>query len=88
MSKVHYSMKWDCDWEPNAQGQTHKQFLAEKYDVEGNPRLDYCYQLAWDYGHANGYDEVENYFSDLVWLISDYEGGADDEYPDYGDDEA
>lgn len=47
----------------------HKARMAEKYDVAGNEKFDLCYDLAWHEGHANGFDEVERYFSDFVKLI-------------------
>ncbi len=87
MSKVHRYMIWDTNLDVNKNGLTHRDFLKKKYEVEDNPKADDCYELAWDYGHSNGYNEVENYFSDLVWLITDYDGDYNDE-PDYGDDEA
>lgn len=30
-----------------------------------------AFDLAWDYGHANGFAEVASYFEDLVPLIKD-----------------
>ena len=46
-----------------------KKYLAEKYGVEGNPKFERCFELAYDYGHSAGFEEVENYFMDLVDLI-------------------
>lgn len=42
-------------------------YLAKKYEVEGNKKLGYCFRLAWDYGHSSG--EVEKHFIALVALI-------------------
>lgn len=47
----------------------HRKELAIKYHVEQNPKINMAYELAWEYGHANGFNEVENYFRDLVCLI-------------------
>jgi hypothetical protein len=46
-----------------------KKFLAKKYKLEGNPKLDRAFEIAWELGHSSGYDEIENYFYDLVDLI-------------------
>jgi len=47
----------------------HKKEMAKLYGVEGNPKLDQCYEIAWDLGHANGFSEVGFHFSELVELI-------------------
>lgn len=49
--------------------ESHKANLAKECGVEGNPKLDMCYYLAWQYGHAHGFDEVASHFYDLVRLI-------------------
>lgn len=49
--------------------ETHKESLAAKFEVTGHPKLDLCYDLAWEHGHSSGFSEVEYYFSDLVQLI-------------------
>jgi len=49
--------------------EAHKAKLARKYVVEGHPKLNLCYDLAWEHGHSNGLDSVEGYFSDFVELI-------------------
>lgn len=87
MSKIHRYMHWDTNLNVNSRGVFHKDYLKEKYEVKDNQKADECYNLAYDYGHSNGLDEVENYFSDMVWLITDYEGEVNDE-PNYGDDES
>jgi hypothetical protein len=46
-----------------------KEFLAKKYKVEGNPKLDKAFEIAWEYGHSSGYDAIDSYFYDLVELI-------------------
>ena len=45
--------------------------LFEYYGVKDNPKREAAYALAYEYGHANGYSEIDNYFSDLVNLIKD-----------------
>lgn len=47
----------------------HKAQLAQEYGVEGHPKLDTLYNLAWDYGHAYGFREVEIHFSQMLPLI-------------------
>jgi len=54
------------------QGLLHQEFqedLFEHYGVTDNPKARKAFQLAWDYGHADGHAEVDIYFSDLVELI-------------------
>lgn len=46
-----------------------KSDLYAEYEVTNNPKVEQAFQLAWDFGHAYGYEEVERYFMDLVELI-------------------
>lgn len=48
-----------------------KNDMYNEYEVIDNPKVDQAFQLAWDYGHAYGYQEIEYYFSDLVRLIKE-----------------
>lgn len=43
--------------------------LFEHFKVQDHPKRNLCYQLAYDRGHANGYQEIYNEFEDLVQLI-------------------
>lgn len=43
--------------------------LFRYYGVADNPKADKAYAIAWDYGHASGYQDVQSYFSDIVELI-------------------
>jgi hypothetical protein len=43
--------------------------LFEAYDVKNNPRREKLFSLAWERGHSEGYESVENIFIDLVDLI-------------------
>ena len=43
--------------------------LAKEFGVEDNPKFERCFELAWDYGHADGFNEVRYNFIDLVELI-------------------
>jgi hypothetical protein len=45
--------------------------LFREFGVEDNPKREAAYALAYEYGHANGYSEICNHFSDLVNLIKD-----------------
>lgn len=47
----------------------HKAKMAAQHGLVGHPKLDAVYQLAWDYGHASGFGEVESYFDDLAKLV-------------------
>lgn len=46
-----------------------KKDLYDEYEVTDNPKADQALSIAWQFGHAYGYHEVEHYFSDLVELI-------------------
>jgi hypothetical protein len=43
--------------------------LLNHYGVIDNPKANTAYNLAWQYGHSNGFHEVYNFFDDLVELI-------------------
>jgi hypothetical protein len=43
--------------------------LFEEFGVANNPKREACFQLAWEHGHASGFEEVYNYFSEFVELI-------------------
>jgi len=45
--------------------------LFDEFGVSDNPKRHKCFSLAWENGHANGYSEVYNHFSDYVELIQD-----------------
>ena len=47
----------------------HKEKLAKQFGLVGHPKLDKLYDVAWNFGHANGFQEVEYYFADLEELI-------------------
>jgi hypothetical protein len=46
-----------------------KRDLLHEHGVEGNPRADRAYDLAWEQGHSGGHSEVAGHFADLVGLI-------------------
>ena len=46
-----------------------KEALEIIFYVDGHPKADLLFQLAWEYGHSGGYSEVLNYYIDLVELI-------------------
>ena len=46
-----------------------KTTLAEEFEVADNPKFEKCFELAWSFGHASGFNEVRLYFIDLVELI-------------------
>jgi hypothetical protein len=44
--------------------------LANEYGFETlTPKVIKCFDIAWDYGHSAGNEEVKSYFDDLVELI-------------------
>ena len=45
--------------------------LFDEFGVSDNPKRHKCFGLAWENGHAHGYSEVYNHFSDYVELIKD-----------------
>jgi hypothetical protein len=45
--------------------------LFDEFGVSDNPKRYKCFSLAWENGHAHGYSEVYNHFSDYVELIKD-----------------
>lgn len=46
-----------------------KKDLAKEFDVEGHPKLDKVFDLAWKNGHAHGFHEVRYFFEEYVELI-------------------
>ena len=47
-----------------------KQNLFESHGVQNNPKRDKVWNMAWDRGHSNGYNEVAAEFEQLVALIA------------------
>jgi len=45
--------------------------LFDEFGVSDNPKRHKCFGLAWENGHAYGYQEVYSHFSDYVELIKD-----------------
>ena len=43
--------------------------LAKENGVENHPKLDRLFEIAWDFGHNSGFNEVDIYFSEMVDLI-------------------
>ena len=46
-----------------------KSKLREKYSEMSANAFDLTWQMAYDYGHAYGVSEVENYFIDLANFV-------------------
>ena len=46
-----------------------KEKLAKEYGIENHPKLDRLFEIAWDFGHSSGFNEVDIYFSEMVDLI-------------------
>jgi hypothetical protein len=43
--------------------------LANAYDMKNHPKFQACFDLAWDYGHAEGFREVAFHFCRLIELV-------------------
>lgn len=43
--------------------------LFEMYGVSDNPKRGAAYAIAYEYGHAYGFSEVDSYFSNIITLI-------------------
>lgn len=57
--------------ESKALKEEFKQDLFQAFGVTENPKRFKCYDLAWEYGHAEGFYGVYNHFVDFVELIID-----------------
>ena len=53
----------------NREREAHRAALEGRYGTRGRPKAARLHELAWDYGHSAGLDEVENYYRDLAELI-------------------
>jgi hypothetical protein len=43
--------------------------LIEKYEMAGHPKVNQCFDMAWDFGQSSSYEDVEDYFMNLINLI-------------------
>ena len=43
--------------------------LESDYGIEGNPKRDVLWNIAYEWGHSSGLSEVERVYDDLVELI-------------------
>ena len=43
--------------------------LIEKYKMTGHSKASKCFDMAWDFGQSSSYDDVEDYFMNLINLI-------------------
>lgn len=46
-----------------------RDWLFEEFGVTGNPKAQKVFDLAWDYGHENGFSGIYFFFADIVVLI-------------------
>jgi len=53
----------------NKERAEHKSRLECQHMIAGHPKADLLYQLAWDFGHSAGFDEVAGYYYELVSLL-------------------
>ena len=68
---AYYDHRKEYDDERKKLYQEFQNDLFEEYGVSDNPKKFKCFELAWEYGHSSGYEEVYNHFGDLVELILD-----------------
>ncbi len=47
----------------------HKAELADEHGLTGHPKLDLLYDIAWDMGHAYGFNEVGIHFQQMAKLL-------------------
>ena len=43
--------------------------MAQRYGLERNAKFDRAWEIAWDYGHSSGINEVKLYFEELAELL-------------------
>lgn len=67
--KISENIEIDKNMKNKKQQIQIKDTLASEFGVEDHPKLDKCFELAWEYGHGHGYSEIRKYFIDLVELI-------------------
>lgn len=56
----------------NRDNQIYIQFkcdLFSKHNLTGHPKANRAFEMAWDMGHASGYEEVEQHFDELAELL-------------------
>jgi hypothetical protein len=47
-----------------------KKDLLEHYGITDHPRADRAFEIAWEYGHSDGYESVALVMDDLVELMT------------------
>lgn len=66
------SFKEDRKGYMNESMQHRKEFeddLLDEYGVTNHPKARRAFELAWSYGHADGYQAVVDYFDEIVDLL-------------------
>jgi hypothetical protein len=48
-----------------------KRAWEEEFGISGHPKADLLFNLAWEFGHSHGYNDVYSYYIDMVDLIKD-----------------
>lgn len=51
--------------------QQFRQDLAAEHGVTGHPKEPKLFDLAWEHGHASGFNEVSIYYCDFVELLKE-----------------
>lgn len=48
----------------------HRLLLEEKYGTGKNPKAETLYEMAWQYGHGIGFEEIELLYKEMLILIA------------------
>lgn len=48
---------------------SHKLRLEKEFGIVDHPKSDKLYEIAWSFGHSEGFNEVESYYLDMVELL-------------------
>lgn len=52
--------------------EAHKLKLEIQFGLQKHPKKDKLYDLAWEYGHSEGYHEVEVHYREFAELLGAY----------------
>lgn len=67
LRKAFYRKRYEADAKASL---AFKNDLEDEFGVShDHPKAKRLFDLAWEYGHSSGYNEVLNFYSDLVDLI-------------------
>lgn len=70
-SEKRTKMKKEYQEEQHRLHMEFKKALYAEYGVEGNPKAEMAYAIAYDKGHSSGYSEIAIEFDTIVPLIKE-----------------